>query len=359
MDNYSNERDHDMCLIDLVRALDKAERLDLLGRSFRIEGELGRLEWAGRRRDFDVEFQFSNLSVGIETKVHSDEGGRWGEVGDWQTERIARTRKGRRWLWFFITYGTSEFYTKPYDAGPASAAFRHVPLKRMICLVELAMTAVEEIRRSVDFSEWLRLMRLEKEKWEKAGELLEAFAQFRTRYLEVGEEIDFPRGRVAFSAPELAFPVFAKLVRNWEKSEYVAKCGRLAVYPVARGYSPVVDSILNFWELWQGEVGPVLAPDIVGSERHLYLEVNEDFNLNLKSGIELDWDQKCEIWRRLEGAEWPSGVRARRRDYRQQIWVLYEVDFGFLANLESQAKVVRNLGRTVEGIFRTLSSAPK
>lgn len=44
-----------------------------------------------------------------------------------------------------------------------------------------------------------------------------------------------------------------------------------------------------------------------------------------------------------------------RRDYKQQVWVLYEVDFGFLANVEDLPKVVSNLGRTVEAVFGALN----
>ena len=121
-------------------------------------------------------------------------------------------------------------------------------------------------------------MRLEKEKREKAQELLHLFAQFRTRYLEVHGENDFPRGRVAFSAPELA------------------------------------------------------------------------------GQTELDEEQKENIWRRLRGARWPSGVNAYRRDYRQNSRVLYEVDFGFLANVACLSKVVSNLGRTLEVIFGALNN---
>ena len=355
MTNYNKERDHDLCLIYLVNALDKAGRLDILRDAFHIEEDLGCLKWAGRRKAFDVELQFANLSVAIETKVHSDEGGR-PEPEQWQTERIAkeRKRKGVKGLCFFITYGASEFYTKPYKTGPASPEFQHVPLERMIYLVESSIAALPQIRENPSVVEWLRLMRLEKKKREKAQELLHLFAEFRTCYLEIHGENDFPRGRIAFSAPELAFPVFSKLVEHWNESEYVDEFGRLSVYPVPRGFSPVVDSILNFWEIW--EKGPVLAPDIVGSKRHLYLEINEDFNLNLKSGIELDKKQKEKIWNRLQGAEWPSGVKACRRDYRQQVWVLYEVDFGLLANVNCLSKVVSNLGRMLKVIFDALNS---
>ena len=354
MENYNNEQEHDWCLISLVEALDEAARLDIFRDAFCIEGDLGPLRWAGRRKAFDVELEFANLSVAVETKVHSDEDGRWPE--QWQTERIAEQRSEVHGLCFFITYGTSEFYTKPYEPGPASPEFQHIPLDRMIHLVESSLAALPQIEQCTDSVEWLRLMRLEKEKREKAQELLHSFAQFRTRYLKVHGENDFPRGRIVFSAPELAFPVFSKLAEYWDESEYVAKFGRLAIYPVKRSCPPM-DSILNFWEIW--DEGPALAPDIVGSEQALYLEVNEDFNLNLKldeGQAEPDEEQKERIWERLCGARWPSGVNACRRDYRQNSRVLYEVDFGFLANVACLSRVVSNLGRTLEVIFGALNN---
>ncbi len=150
---------------------------------------------------------------------------------------------------------------KPYETGPKSPEFQHVSLERMIHLVESSLAAVPQIGQRTDSTEWLRLMTIEKGKREKAQELLRSFSAFRTRYLEVHGENDFPRGRVAFSAPELAFTVFSKFVKHWGESEYVARFGRLSVYPVPRRYSPVVDSILNFWKIWQEGMGPALAPD--------------------------------------------------------------------------------------------------
>ena len=347
--NYSIETQHDWCLISLVGKLDQAGRIDIFQNSFRIERDLGRLIWAGRRRAFDVELTFEDLSIAIETKVHSDERGRWSE--SWQTKSIAEQRRNLKGLSFYITYGDSEFYTKPYETGPASPDFHHVTLERMISLVQSSLTAIPQIKESTNSVEWLRLMMIEREKREKAQELLHSFSEFRIRYLKIYEVNDFPRGRVAFSAPDLAFPVFSKLAKHWDESEYVARFGRLSIYPVPRGYSPVVDSILNFWEMWNGEKGPVLARDVVGNERRLYLEINEDFNLNLKldgeqSALE---DEKIEtIWKRLQGAKWPQGVNASRRFYRQTTWVLYEIDFGFLANIRCLSKVVSNLGRTLD-----------
>ena len=278
--NYNNEREHDCCLISLVKELNKAGRLDIFREGFRIERDLGPLKWAVHRRDFDVELEFANLSVAIETKVHSDEGGRWLE--SWQTEGIAEQRRKVKGLCFYITYGASDFYTKPYEMGPASTEFQHISLETMIHLVESSLVAVPQIGQRTDSAEWLRLMTIENEKREKAQELLHSFSVFRERYLDVHGDNDFPRGRVACFAPELAFPVFSKFVKHWEESEYVGRFGRLSVYPVPRGYSPVVDSVLNFWEFSeksQEGTGPRLAPDIVGPEQYLYFEINEDFKL--------------------------------------------------------------------------------
>jgi hypothetical protein len=100
---------------------------------------LGALEIACRRRVCDVELTFQNASVLIETKVDADEDGRW-EGTEWQTERIHH--KTQSWAhlkpdkyYFFITYGTSEFFTKPYRRGPVHASFQHVGLDRMIDLI--------------------------------------------------------------------------------------------------------------------------------------------------------------------------------------------------------------------------------
>ena len=320
--NYNVEREHDLCLISLVKELNIAGRLDIFRDSFRIDKDLGRLTWAGHRQAFDVELNFANLSVAIETKVHSDERGRWSEL--WQTVGIAEQRSKVEGQCFYITYGASEFYTKPYKTGPASPEFQHVSLERMIHLVELSLATVPQIGQRPSLVEWLRLMTIEKEKRGKAQEFLRSFSVFRARYLEVHGENDFPRGRVAFSAPELAFPVFSKFAKDWGESDYVGRFGRLAIYPVPRAFSPVVDSILNFWELWkrsQEGPGAGLGSDIVGPDRYLYLEINEDFNLNLKldgEQAELEEEKKAKIWKRLRAANWPLGVIACPRDYRQQ-----------------------------------------
>ena len=219
--NYTHEKDHDKCLISLVKALDREGQLDIVRQEFQIENNLEQLKHAGSRRNFDVELTFSNVSVVIETKVHSDEGGRWPEEWpeEWQTDRIVReTRddlshlRGDK-IYLFITYGTSEFYTKPYEAGPASSDFKHVGLDRMIGLVDSAVRVLPK-DTAEKYQEWLRLMKIEREKREKAVELLQYFSTFRTQYLTIHGENDFPRNRFIFCAPELAFPVLGSLAQQ-------------------------------------------------------------------------------------------------------------------------------------------------
>lgn len=74
--NYKKEIYHDNLLISLVEDLNTRGELDIVRQAFNIENNLGQLRLAKRRRDFDVELTFSNLSVVIETKVDSDEDGR-------------------------------------------------------------------------------------------------------------------------------------------------------------------------------------------------------------------------------------------------------------------------------------------
>ena len=113
-------------------------------------------------------------------------------------------------------------------------------------------------------------MRLEKQKRSEAGELLKSFSEFRTRYLDIHKENDFPHNRLLFCAPELAFPVLGSLAQQWNNSEHKKSLGRVSLYPVGRFSPPVHDSILNFLEMWETK------------EPALYIEINEDFNLNLK-----------------------------------------------------------------------------
>lgn len=251
--NYNVEKEHDKQLVHLVKALAAAKRLDILQEACGID-HLSELRDARPRTPFDVQLTFSNnLSIVIETKVDSNEH-RNGEK--WQTEDIAERApaleylRGHRLVFLFITYGTSEFYMKPdqkpYQTGAASPAFKHIGLNDMINLVSSAVDVLPR-SRSEDYQEWLRLMCIEREKRNRAIELLRHFSVFRKEYLDISNENDFPRNRLAFYAPELAFPVLGALAQQWNGSSFAEEFGRLSLYPVARKFPPY-DSVLNFGE---------------------------------------------------------------------------------------------------------------
>ena len=357
--NYRREREHDELLIKLVTELESGNRLDLLGSALKIDVGLGNLEHTCHRQPFDVELTFSNLSIVIETKVDSDEDGRFED--EKQTERIARKSDTYEYLneekeFRFITYGTSEFYTKPFETGPGSSEFQHVGLEDMIALVEEAERVLSPCKYR---QEWLRLMRIEKEKRSNAVELLQSFSRFRTEYLKIHGENDFPRNRLLFCVPELAFPVLGSLTQEWNNSEYKDRFGQVSLYPVNRLTPPVHDSILNFWEMWQDKNPklPILGKTILGSEDGgFYLEINEDFNLNLKieEEVAVDDDTKNSVWECLEGTDWPPFVEKCPRDYRQTVVVLYEIDFGLLEELSDMRQVIKNLADTLEVLIRAL-----
>ena len=86
----------------------------------------------------------------------------------------------------------------------------------------------------------------------------------------------------------------------------------------------------------------------------IYFEINEDFNLNLKTGATLSEEIKASIWNNLEEAEWPSYVKHHDRDYQQTAHVFYELDFGFLKEIIDIPKVVRNLATSLEVAVKTL-----
>ena len=353
MTNYRAERYHDGQLICLVKQLNDKDQLHILEGAFSIEDSLGELKRAQPRRLFDVELTFSNLSIIVETKVDSDENGRWNQ--EWQTEKIVRKSSSCGFLeaqkaFRFITYGTSEFYTKPYEAGPASPKFVHIGLECMINLVESATKVLPPCEKR---KEWVRLMKIEKEKRSKSIQLLRVFSEFRTDYLDIHCDNDFPNNRFTFCTPELAFPALSLLAQKWNGSEHGKKFGKLALYPISRMSPSVHDSVLNFWEMWKER--PAIATSIVGNgEPRLYFEINEDFNLNLKID-DLHSDKQQRIWERLGCIEWKRlNSKGQPRGYRQAVLVLYEIDFGFLKNLSNMPQVVKKLGETVETVVEAL-----
>ena len=348
--DYKRERGHDELLIRLVKEELDPDHLSVLKKAFRIDADIGDFKHAVHRRPFDVEIKFSNCFIVVETKVDSDENGRW--ESEWQTNRIAREQSGGHKEFRFITYGTSEYYTKPYDPGPASKKFKHIGLDSMISFVEEALAAISPRQRHKDYEDWLCAMRAEKKKRDQAPILLKSFCEFKRAYLKIHRDNDFPRNRLLFCAPELAFPVFGKLAREWNASEHTDQFGKVCLYPIGRLSPSIHDSILNFWEMWKYRKH--LAPDL-SLEKTPYFEINEDFNLHLKVDDEtLNESHRKTIWTRLEGADWPNFSAPKIRDYKQQVFILYEIDFGFLDVVEDTDQVIQRLAEVLKVATATL-----
>lgn len=365
--NYRNEREHDEKLIRLVKMLNEHEQLNLFTQAFDLP-ECGELERAAHRQPYDVELTFANYSVVIETKVDSDEGGRWSYPLIWQTTQIVQIAENLPYLheekhYRFITYGTSEFYTKhghedaenDHHIGPFDDHFVHIKLIQMIEFVELTNNIFTQCDAREEWLNlmqiWLNLMQIEQAKRNAAPDLLVEFSQFRNHYLAIHHiENDFPRNRFLFCAPELAFPVMGQLREQWnDNRKRKEHFGRLALYPVSRRSPPIHDSILGFWDL------KVYLDE--ERERYCYFEINEDFNLNMKSAWDID-DQIGAIHNALNDQDdWPEYMNGVARNYHQAVHVVYEIDFAYLVNADNLALVLRNLILTMEHVRLNLERA--
>lgn len=351
--NYRREREHDEKLIRLVEMLNEHGQLNFFTHEFGLP-ECGELKCAAHRQPYDVELTFANYSVVIETKVDSEEGR--SDLLIWQTTQIVEDAENLPYLhedkhYWFITYGTSEFYTKhghedvanDHHTGPFDDRFRHIKLIQMIEFVE----ATNNILPQCDArEEWLNLMQVEQEKRDAAPDLLVEFSQFRNHYLAIHHiENDFPRNQFLFCAPELAFSVMNQLRQVWNDNlNCTNQFGKLALYPVGRFSPKIHDSILCFWDL----------AVYLDEEQYCYFEINEDFNLNMKS----DWDVGDEIHNALNDHEnWPNFINRVARNYRQRVYVVYEIDFAFLANADNIAQVLANLMTTIELVTENLENA--
>ena len=363
--DYRNERIHDYQLVDIVNELNNEGMLNLFSNSFDLP-DLGELINAQRRQPFDVELSFENLSVVVETKVDSIEGYYGDEDLPWQTSRIVEKTRELDYLketkrYFYITYGTSEFYTKQRENGdglhmngPYSNQFEHITLDRMIKFVQLAD---EQLPTCDSRSEWLYMMQIEQEKRRLAGTLLTEFSNFRRMYLQIQNfnENDFPRNRFLYCAPELAFPVMFKVLERWNHCESLKRnFGQLDLYPVGRMSPSIHDSILNFCGLNFTNDKQIFT---------VYLEVNEDFNLNIK----ISWEDNAQedqiadqierVQNMLDDANWPDFVRTKDRNYSQgdSVQAVFELDIGFFEHAENIDLVVQNLSRTVEVVKTVLA----
>lgn len=88
-----------------------------------------------------------------------------------------------------------------------------------------------------------------------------------------------------------------------------------------------------------------LAPGSIHAESGLFFEINEDFNLNVK--IENRPECHDQIRNSLKNTNWPDFVNGTCRDYKQGSFVLYEIDFGFLRELNDMPRVMSNLVDTL------------
>jgi hypothetical protein len=356
--NFRNEREHDEGLIELIRNLDQKERLDVLETSLGLP-TLGRLNNAQRRRAFDVELEFRQRRLLVETKVDSDERGRWKAIDDaaaWQTNRIAaQARDGDVCL--FITYGFAEFFTKWFDFGAAAGPtqVRHVKLDNMIDLLAKAAPILNSQR----VSDWLTALQVEQQKRRAMPAVLSAFAKFRRTYLQIAGEVDFTPTRTGFNSPEIAFPAFAQFLGAWRASPYCQRYGRLSIYPVNRLMLPV-DSILNWFELWRDLPALTVGGILPAEMRALYFEVNEDFNLHLKLISEADDhvnQVRAEVARRLGSMVKPAALVACRPEFhQQQVYAIWEWDVDFPALIYEDSKgAVKAIGSIFDSILPQLA----
>jgi hypothetical protein len=357
--NFRTEREHDERFMALIEKLDSAGRLDVLESGLNLP-PLGQLKALRRRQAFDVEGTFSQRRLLFETKVDSDEGGRWEAKNDpsqWQTEKIIALA-GENDICLFITYGFSEFFTKPFGFGPAAAAkgFRHVTLDMMVSLLAAAL-AISPRANDPLLAEWASVLGLEQRKRRGILNVLSTFANFRRSYLRIAGDVDFTLGRIGVNAPEMAFPIFAEVLKEWGLSSHCQRYGRLSLYPIGRLGLPV-DSVLNWWGLWQ-EKDPLTIGGALPSEwrEALYLEVNEDFNLHLKLA---EWAGeyveivRSEVARRLSSYIYHSApVIASRPEFHKQgpyaIWE-WDLDIPMVICNSGYKSVVDVLGSLLDEI---------
>lgn len=348
--NYRDEKEHDKLLIELIKSLNSIDQLQIFSKYFLKGTNTGKLVRARRRRDFDVELTFENLSCVIETKVDSDEGGRWDKM--YQTVAISTDPKKLKNLhnnkfYFFITYGLSEFYIKEgtYKQGPRNdEKFIHIGLLTIIDFVSDAIKVVSSNKEKLE--EWLKALNVENNKRNRYKELLEYYSKFKKAYIDIEKSIDLPTHRAVVSLPELAFPLYCELSNLWNNnSKYYNKFGKATVYPIPRNRQ-IMDSVLNFTELWRrlDKNNLMTCNGLLkcNGQNKLYFEFNEDFNLHLKIS---DKDFTDDIKQYIHGKKQLStinGVKGMAVDYLQQVYVIYEWDVGLLDNIYNLDLVLDN-----------------
>jgi len=369
MQNFRSEFEHDQLLISLVRDLSSAGFLDIVQRHFRPDniGNLGNLECSKRTRLFDVELTFSHVSLIIESKVDSEEGR---DKDMWQTTRIFEQSQNLPSLkeekrYYFITYGTSEFYTKKctdgnFRRGPGDHRFHHVGLESIFKFVRESLDCLVSCDKVSPYRDWLLELERELTIRSEASSLLTTYATFRRQYLNLTRDIDLPVNRLCVNLPELAFPLLGKLADHWNETQWSKTFGKVTVYPVSRR-ARVHDSILNFTELWGRSAPlPFLSCGGIIPEQEwntLYFEINEDFNLNLKVDTE-DKNLAMRIKEYLMSKkELPNIIDAAKgvsRFYKQETFVIYEWDINLLDNTNRMDLVCERLARTHDSVCKVL-----
>ncbi len=357
--NFRDERQHDKHLMTLIQLMASIKKLDVLETKLCLP-MLGDLISVRHRKAFDVELVFEKRRIMIETKVDSDEGGRWPAISDpnvWQTNKM-RALATNGDICLYITYGFAEYFTKWFDFGSAAGAsqVRHITLDAVIELLECALPLLS----NPALDKWLLVLRSEQAKRQEVPELLALFALFRRRYLQISGDVDFTIRRIGFNAPEVAFPAFARVLDQWRESRFRERYGRLALYPVERLVLPV-DSILNWWELWHFRDPLTLGGLLPAEARGLYFEVNEDFNLHLKFRAELPEyveQVRAEIADQFSAVTWPSAVVASRPEYHfQGAYAVWEWDLDLPTRIfaSGDANAVNALGALLDEVIPRLA----
>ena len=152
--------------------------------------------------------------------------------------------------------------------------------------------------------------------------------------------------------------MFYAIAQAWHESPYAAQFGRVAIYPSGRRSPSVQDSILNFWEMGKADIP--ISPGRSREEQKrlgLYFEINEDFNLNVKTPNEFSEVDRARLWHCLDNAEWPRFVKGCRRAYKQSSWVYYELDCCLLQHANDLKCVVQNLAQTLRTAVGAINAA--
>lgn len=348
---YKSEKYHDQNFIKLVCRLKEFSQEKLLCDFFETPAE--QLISSYRKRDFDVMIEFASYDICIETKVDSPEEEFWnGNDQIFQTKRIYEKHRNSEKLkyFFYITYGTSEYFIKKnemgiYSEGPYSAFYRHIKLTQ----IHEFLKKTKEFH-TPDLQEWDRFIEQELDKRNRYQEFLQPIFEFLNLYKEIADEPDYPVNRNMISIQEFVFPLYNQFANFWNENErYFIPFGKVSLQPIGRAYSTVNDCIIHFTDLFGKKIEKI-CPD----EKNFYFEINEDFNLHMKLyNSEMNSDKADEyrkILMEIKESITPPGIRSSIELYYQgEYYALFEWDIGFTRNNDMDA-VCSNIGKVFERI---------